>query len=95
MWRVDDDAFDGTSDDETFDLSLSALPFADLQPTSATPVQLTAVAIGGNDAQRFLLVGEPGQEVDLVVSTGDSIDLSIAQLSDFEDIVALLSLIHI
>lgn len=89
LWRVDDDAFDGTSDDETFDLSLTALAFANLQPTSATPVQLTALAIGGNDAQRFLLVGEPGQEIDLVASTGDSIDLSIAQLSDFEDVVAL------
>ena len=84
LWRIEDTGFDGTSDTESYDLSLTPLPFAILEPTSGSPAELNAVAILGNESQRFLISAAAGDEVDVSVSTADAIDLSITQLSYFE-----------
>ncbi len=89
LWRVSDSAFDGTADSESLELSLSSVSFADLLPTSTTPIELTAIAIAGGEVQRYLLRASPGEEVELMVSPIDAIDLSIRQLSEFESVVVL------
>tara|TARA_R110002073_G_scaffold218689_1_gene378916 strand:- start:61374 stop:63476 length:2103 start_codon:yes stop_codon:yes gene_type:complete len=89
LWRIEDTGFDGNSDTESYDLSLTPLAFTILEPTSGSPVELTAVAIVGDEPHRFLLSAAVGDEVDLSVSTADAIDLSITQLSEFESATAV------
>jgi len=84
LWHVTDTAFDGISDTESYDIRLSSRSFASLSPVSGTDDQAMAVAIVAGDAHRYRLQAAPGEEVDVTVTSADPLDLSIAQLSDFE-----------
>ncbi|MCP4445504.1 MAG: hypothetical protein GY811_09200 [Myxococcales bacterium] len=51
------------------------------RPTNATPTELVALDIVGLEEQRYLLITDPGTEIDISLSTSDAIDLEIVQIS--------------